>query len=119
MAIARPPIRRGRIVFAWIEDRNGYAKLRPAVVLTRDDEIATADELVVAAVTTTFGDPPPHYCVPLPWHPREHPVTRLNRRSAVVVNWLASVAAEDVVGFGGDVPAETMRVVQEKLDEIV
>jgi hypothetical protein len=112
---SRPSIRRGRIVFAWIKDRNGFAKLRPAIVLTDDEDLADADALTVVAVTTTFADPPPDSCIPLPWHPREHPVTRLNRRSAAVVNWLASLHPSDVVGFGGDVPARIMRAIQRKL----
>ncbi|MEA2709002.1 MAG: mRNA interferase MazF [Phycisphaerales bacterium] len=103
MANARPSIRYGRIVFAWIEDRNGYGKLRPAAILTSDEEIPDAEKLVVAAITTTFADPPPPFCVPIPWHPRGHPVTHLNQRSAVVTNWLAMLATDNVVGFAGDV----------------
>ena len=118
MATSRPSIRYGRIVFTWIKDRNGHGKLRPAVVLTPDKEIPDADNLVVAAITTTFADPPPKFCVPVPWHPRGHSVTGLHQRSAAVVNWLAPLRAADIVGFGGDVPAKTLRLLQAKLDEL-
>jgi mRNA-degrading endonuclease toxin of MazEF toxin-antitoxin module len=117
LAIVRPSIRYGRIVFAWIRDRNGHGKLRPAIILTPDDEIPAAEELAVMAITTTFANPPPPFCVPLPWHPRRHPVTHLHQRSAAVVNWLAALTADDVVGFGGDVPPKTMRLIEAKLDE--
>ena len=116
--MARSSLRSGRIVFAWIEDRNGFGKLRPAVVITSDQELPTVERLVVMAITTTFPDPPPHFCVPLPWHPRGHPVTRLNRRSAAVVNWLATIGVDDVVGYGGDVPAKIMHVIDEKLGDL-
>ena len=118
MAIARPSIRYGRIVFAWLEDRNGHGKLRPAVILTPDEEIADVESLAVAAITTTFGDPPPDFCVAIPWHPRGHPVTHLHQRSAVVTNWLRALTADDMVGFGGDVPAKTMRLIQAKIDAL-
>ncbi len=67
---------------------------------------------------TTFTDPPPEFCVPLPWHPQGHPVTRLHQRSAAVVNWLASILSIDVVGYGGDVPKKTMRIILEKLNQL-
>ena len=118
MPTPRPTIRYGRIVYAWIEDRNGHGKLRPALIVTPDEEISESAELVVVAITTTFADPPPPYCVPLPWYPRGHPVTHLHQRSAAVVNWLRSVRAADIVGFGGNVPAKTMRLIQAKLDEV-
>lgn len=118
MASTRPSIRHGRIIFAWIKDRNGYKKLRPALILTPDDEISPDAAIAVMAITTTFADPPPEFCVPVPWHPRGHPVTQLNQRSAAVVNWLADVGAADIIGYGGDVPAKTMRLIQAKLDQL-
>jgi len=109
------PLRYGRIVFAWIEDRNGFTKLRPAVVVVKDEDITNDRELILVAVTTTFADPPPEFCIPLPWHPRGHPVTRLTKRSAAVCNWLSVTRPERIVGFGGYVPAKTMQLIQAKL----
>ena len=115
MASAAPPIRYGRLIYTWINDRNGYGKLRPAVIITPDDEIAEATPLVVMAVTTTFPDPPPAACVALPWHPNTHPVTRLRQRSAAVVDWLARIEPGDITGFGGDGPRKTMYQIEAKL----
>ncbi|HWB52697.1 MAG TPA: type II toxin-antitoxin system PemK/MazF family toxin, partial [Tepidisphaeraceae bacterium] len=109
-------IRHGRIIFCWIKDHNGHAKLRPAVIVSQD--IRPAGLLVVMAITTTFSDPPPEFCIALPWHPREHPVTRLRKRSAAVVNWLATISSDDIIGFGGDVPKGIMQIIREKLDQI-
>jgi mRNA-degrading endonuclease toxin of MazEF toxin-antitoxin module len=102
-------------VFCWIVDRNGFGKLRPAVVITDDEEIEPDSKLVVMAITTTFRDPPPSNHVTLPWHPRGHPVTRLTKRSAAVVDWLSPIHPSDIAGYGGDVPERIMRVIQSKL----
>ena len=40
MPTPRLTIRYGRIVYAWIEDRNGHGKLRPALIVTPDEEIS-------------------------------------------------------------------------------
>jgi hypothetical protein len=53
----RPPLRYGRIVFAWIADQRGFSS--PALVLTPDDLIDDSASIVVAAITTTFPEPPP------------------------------------------------------------
>jgi mRNA-degrading endonuclease toxin of MazEF toxin-antitoxin module len=92
-------------------------KLRPAVVLTPNEEVASVDEFAVVAVTTTFTDPPPEFCAPLPWHPRGHPITRLTKRSAAVCNWVAPLKKDQIVGFGGDVPAKTMQIIEAKVPE--
>ena len=105
----RPDLRQGRIVIAWISDRKGWQELRPVVILTDDDAIQRDPEFVFAAVTTTFRDPSPRNVIPLPWHPRGHPVTGLSRRSAVVTDWLVVLRNEDVVGLGGDVPARILK----------
>jgi mRNA-degrading endonuclease toxin of MazEF toxin-antitoxin module len=114
----RPSLRYGRIVYAWVPDRNGYAKLRPALVLTPEFSPDPNTQIVVAAITTTFSEPPEPYCVKLPWHPSGRVSTNLRQRSAVVVNWLATISPNDVVGYGGDVPRRIMDKVQQKLSEL-
>jgi hypothetical protein len=44
-------------------------------------------------------------------------MTRLRKRSAAVLSWVAEVFAEDVLGFEGDVPPKTMLQLIEKLEE--
>ena len=43
--------------------------------------------------------------------------TRLRQRSAVVLDWQALVKADDVIGFGGDVPAKMMFEIEGRLEE--
>lgn len=54
-------------------------------------DILSHDEVVVAAITTTFPEPPPAEVVPLPWHPTGRVATGLTRRSGVVCNWVVAV----------------------------
>ncbi len=114
----RPALRYGRVVYAWFKDRRGFAKLRPALVVTPDGLIKADGEVAVAAITTTFPQPPPPNHIPLPWNPRDIVSTRLRERSAVVLDWQSVIHPEDVVGFGGDVPPKLMLRIEEKLDEM-
>jgi mRNA-degrading endonuclease toxin of MazEF toxin-antitoxin module len=87
----RPALRYGRIVYAWIKDNHGFAKLRPALIVTPDDLIQANKPLVVLAVTTTFSQPPPKHHIPLPWNTKGNTLTKLRQRSAVVLNWQALI----------------------------
>jgi hypothetical protein len=87
-------------------------------ILTPDSEITPDESISVAAITTTFADPPPAFCVPLPWHPAGGVGTALKRRSAAVCNWVAAIHPADVVGYGGDVPTRVMDVIQRKIAEL-
>ena len=111
-------LRYGRIVYAWIADRNGYKKLRPAIVLTDTSGTDEVVDIVVIAISTTFPEPPPDNCVLLPWHPAGRSRTELRKRSAAVVDWLAILRDDDIVALGGLVPEKTMRRIQEKLAEL-
>jgi hypothetical protein len=59
-------LRWGKPVLARVLDRNGFAKVRPVLILSQDDEIAADSPILALAVTTTFGDPPPKWHVALP-----------------------------------------------------
>lgn len=118
MAKSRGDVRYGRIVFAWIADTRGSGKLRPALVLTPDDLIATEPQILVAAITTTFRSPPPRDHVPLPWHPTGSSQTRLTRRSAVVVRCTALIDRSEIVGFGGDGPGRIMLQIEQRMAEL-
>ena len=118
MPISPQALRYARIIYAWIEDHRGHAKLRPALVLTPDSEITQGEPITVAAITTTFTEPPPAFCVPLPWHPAGSVGTARKRQSAAVCNWLATIHPADIVGYGGDVPTRVMSAIQRKIAEL-
>jgi len=98
------PAQFGQIVRAELADANGVRKLRPAVVVTPGDRITAAGQLDVIAVTSQLPQPLPADHVLLPWHPRGHPRTGLNRKCAAVCGWIARIAASDIQGVAGLVP---------------
>lgn len=49
----------GSVVWASLEDANGFAKLRPAVVVTATDDIDLGKTVRLAAVTTRLPEPLP------------------------------------------------------------
>ena len=98
----------GQIVWAELADANGIRKLRPAVVVTPTDRITAAGTLDVVAVTSLIPRPLPGDYVLLPWHPKGHPRTGLNRKCAAVCRWLARIVPSDVRSMAGLVPGSVL-----------
>jgi hypothetical protein len=115
MPSRRPELRRGRIVWAVIRDRNGVPKERPLIILTATDDITPDAPIEVMAITTTFTDPPPPNHEPLPWHPQGRVVTRLRKRSAAVLTWVGAVQPNEIIQFHGDVPPGLMTSILSRL----
>ena len=108
-------LEQGRIVWAELPSSDGRSrKRRPAVILTRTDEIRPNVPFVAVAITTTFPDSPPGDHVLLPWHPTGAVRTRLNRPCAAACSWLVRITESDVVRVGGIVPPELMRTIVER-----
>jgi hypothetical protein len=95
------PVQFGQIVWAELADANGVRKLRPAVVVTPGNRITAAGPLEVVAVTSRLANPLPRDHVLLPWHPRGHPRTGLNRKCAAVCSWLARIVPGDIQSVAG------------------
>jgi mRNA-degrading endonuclease toxin of MazEF toxin-antitoxin module len=119
LAVRRPELRRGRIVWLSLADPRGKLKHRPALILTATADIRPDEPFEVMAISTSFPDPPPAYHIELPWHndPRRV-VTRLSSRSAAVVNWLRAVNPNEVTRLAGDVPPQRMLEILRRLDEL-
>ncbi|MEX2173190.1 MAG: hypothetical protein WD872_02435 [Pirellulaceae bacterium] len=98
----------GSIVWVAIADANGFVKLRPAVIVTPSDRIAGAGSLHAVAVTSRLAEPLPSDHVLLPWHPKGHPRTKLNRRCAAACGWLVQVQAGDIREVAGIVPGAVL-----------
>jgi hypothetical protein len=86
------------------DPRGRNPKDRPAVVMTRTEEIDSGASLAVVAITTTLPDPLPDDYVPLPWFRPRHPRTGLNTRNAAVCHWLAIIEESKVLRAIGQVP---------------
>jgi len=109
------PIQQGSIVWVTMTDGRGFTKRRPAVVLTANDEILLDGPVVVAAITTAYGEPPPHNLVELPWSSQGIARTGLRRRSAAVCNWLVDAAISDLEDTGHFVPTKYLIEILKRL----
>ena len=92
----------GSVVWAELEDANGVAKVRPAVVVTATADIAAGKPIRVAAITTRLPTPLPKDHVLLPWDRQGKARSGLRRRCAAVAGWLAVIpvgAVQQVVGI--------------------
>jgi mRNA-degrading endonuclease toxin of MazEF toxin-antitoxin module len=115
VSFRRHELRRGRIAWAEVRDRNDVAKTRPVIILTPTAQIDD-EPLIVMAITTTFGDPPPEDHILLPWHPAGRVSTGLRRRSAAVISWITEVAGDDLTELAGDVPTRIMTEILQRID---
>ena len=70
MSPTRQP-RLGSVVWAEVEDVNGFVKVRPVAIVTPTPEIAPGKTVRVVAITTRLSSPLPDDHVLLPWDPQE------------------------------------------------
>lgn len=104
MTAARLP-QLGSVVWAELEDANGFRKIRPAVVLTATTAIAAGQPLRVLAITTRLPHPLPDDHVLLPWDRQGKAHSGLRRRCAAVVSWQAEIQVGDVQSVIGVLPS--------------
>ena len=95
MSPARP-LQLGSVVWAELEDANGYRKVRPVAVVTPTANIDAGQPVRVVAITTRLPDPLPEDHVLLPWDRQGKARSGLRRRCAAVASWQAEIAVGDV-----------------------
>ena len=86
----------GSVVWAELEDSNGFRKIRPAVVLSATADIAAGRPVHMVAITTRLASPLPEDYVMLPWHREGKVRSGLRRPCAAVATWQAEIKAGDV-----------------------
>jgi mRNA-degrading endonuclease toxin of MazEF toxin-antitoxin module len=94
----------GSVVWAELEDANGYRKVRPVVVVTPTSEIAAERPVRVVAITTRLPVPLPDDHVLLPWERQGKARSGLRRRCAAVATWQAEIPVGDVQEVAGSLP---------------
>jgi hypothetical protein len=94
----------GSVVWAELEDANGFRKVRPAVVVTATADIAAGQSVRVVAITTRLPTPLPEDHVLLPWHRQGKARSGLRRPCAAVAAWLAEIPLGDVQQVVGILP---------------
>jgi hypothetical protein len=105
----------GSIVWAEVADANGIRKLRPAIIINPTEHITDTSVLDVVAVTSRLSDPLPDDHVLLPWHPKGHPRTGLNRRCAALCTWQAQIRLGDIRDVAGVTPGPVMVEILRKI----
>jgi mRNA-degrading endonuclease toxin of MazEF toxin-antitoxin module len=100
-----PSLQLGSVVWAELEDANGFRKNRPAVVVTSSADIASEKALRVVAITTRLEKPLPKDHLLLPWDPQGKARSGLRRKCAAVASWQAHIPVEDVKQVVGMLPA--------------
>ena len=100
----------GQVVEVVIADPRGQNKKpRPAVVLSATDELSSADEFVVVAISTKLTDPLPPDWILLPWSSDGRTKSGLTRPSVAKCRWLRKVTRKEIVYVRGWLPNTVMR----------
>lgn len=99
----------GSVIWAELDDANGFRKVRPAIVVTASADIATDKPVRVVAITTRLLSPLPDDHVILPWEREGKARSGLRRRCAAVATWQAEISVGDVRQVVGILPPTVIR----------
>jgi hypothetical protein len=112
--------RHGRILYAFLRgSTTGKMQRHPAIILDANEDIIqperfdprktrTQNTIHVIGVSTKHKTYDAEY-VQLPFSSSGHAVTKLREDCGAIIGWYHRVTIpDDVIGFGGDVPAATM-----------
>ena len=105
---ARVPAPDGKVIL----DERGNPKVRPALVLSSGEDIATGDPIVVAAISTKFD----RQRLPSNWfmmdsHPLGHQVTGLDRPCVVKADWLAEIEQNSIERISPGISGRNVKLV--------
>jgi hypothetical protein len=98
------PLQLGSVVWAELEDANGYRKVRPVVLASPTEDIQAGRPVRVVAITTRLPDPLPEDHVLLPWDRQGKARSGLRRRCAAVATCQAEIAVGDMQEVAGILP---------------
>jgi hypothetical protein len=110
---------RGSIVLVanMLDPHGRNPKDRPCVVVTEPGD-APEGFLAVVAISTIVPEPLPEDYVLLPWHPRGHPKTGLDKRNAAIGRWVEVVDGSRIIRKVGIVPDKQLIAMAEVLDRL-
>ena len=102
------PLQLGSVVWAELEDPNGYRKVRPGVVVTPTADIRAGKPVRVVAITTRLSNRLPDDYVLLPWDRQGKARSGLRRRCAAVASWQAEIPVGAVQQEVGILPPQAI-----------
>ncbi|MGH7135104.1 MAG: hypothetical protein ACREHD_05145 [Pirellulales bacterium] len=117
-----PSLCQGRIIWSDVADRLGNVKRRPVVIVTPDDDIKTAAELigVVCSTTSAYVQPRPADYIEVPHHPTGNCRTKLRKATVAVCRWTVELSKElllalDEEDYAGVIPPRTLKSIIEAM----
>jgi hypothetical protein len=109
----------GSVVWAELEDANGFRKVRPAVVATVTADIVAGGTLRVLAITTRVPSSLPDDHVLLPWDRQGKARSGLRRRCAAVTSWQAEIPVGNVQEVVGILPSAVIEELLAKVEAAI
>jgi mRNA-degrading endonuclease toxin of MazEF toxin-antitoxin module len=105
-----PKPEQGRIVLVEIPDpQSRNAKTRPAVIVSKMEEIRSEGLIACVAVTSAVPDKLPADCVLLPFSSSGKTRTGLKIRSAAMCSWLFQITEDEIEKYIGVVPPQKLQ----------
>lgn len=116
-----PSLQQGSVVAYQITPLRGDKEVpRPAVVLTKTDQINKSLPLRLVAISSSPYQNEPH-AIPLPWHPQGRVQTGLYKKCAAICNWLETVPpgwTDEQVVCMGLVPEKILTLIKLEIEKI-
>ena len=105
-----PKPEQGRIVLVEIFDpQSRNAKTRPAVIVSKNEEIQAESLIWCVAITSAVPDKLPDDCVMLPFQQSGRSRTGLKCRSAAMCSWLFEITEDEIEKYLGVTPPEELQ----------
>jgi mRNA-degrading endonuclease toxin of MazEF toxin-antitoxin module len=98
----------GQIVLAWIDDKDGAFKDRPAVIIDDNIDLMADNEIQVVAVSTSQRGRCPYYHIKVHHDDQLDPDTGLCYSSWAKCNWVRYPKPPRIVRSLGHMPSATM-----------
>jgi len=112
------PLQLGSVVWAELDDPNGYRKMRPGVVVTPTADIHAGKPVRVVAITSRLPNPLPDDYVLLPWDRQGKARSGLRRRCAAVASWHVKIPVGALQEEVGILPPQAMGELLTKISAI-
>jgi mRNA-degrading endonuclease toxin of MazEF toxin-antitoxin module len=105
-----PKPEQGRIILVKTSDPQGRnVKTRPAVIVSRTDEIHAEGKIDCVAITSTIPDKLPDECILLPHQPAGRTRTGLKQRCAAMCSWLFEITEDKIEKYIGVLPPKHLQ----------
>ena len=105
-----PKPEQGRIILVEIYDpQSRNAKTRPAVIVSRTEEIHSEGLIDCVAITSAVPSKLPEDCVLLPFDPDSKSRTGLRLRSAAMCSWLFEISEDQIEKYIGVVSSKKLQ----------